>query len=235
MRSILILPAALVIAATFGSCGEEKHSYVPNMDSVATPTMVTYHVNTLISDSGYTRYNITTPIWNIFDESSDPYWTFPEGLKLVQYDLKLKPEANMRCDSAIYFSRRRLWRLDGNVVMVNVMRDSFLTQQLFWDQAAAEVYSDSFIHIVRSSHIIEGYGFTSNEQMTAYTVHNPTAIIPINREKGKGGTSTASSAEPAPQRTGERPPAPLPASQRTGNPLLNNSNVTIIQAPPQNN
>ncbi len=232
MRSILILPATLVIAAMFGSCEEEKHSYVPNMDSIKTPTMVTTHVTTLISDSGYTRYNITTPVWNMFDETSDPYWTFPEGLKLVQYDLKMKPDANMRCDSATYFSNRRLWRLDGNVIMVNVMRDSFLTQQLFWDQVRAEVYSDSFIHIVRSNHIIEGYGFTSNEQMTAYTVHKPTAIIPIDRDKDKkGGGSSAASLNADPERNSDRPSAPLPASQRSNGFIMSNDNTTIIQAP----
>jgi LPS export ABC transporter protein LptC len=207
------LPCALVAAVFIAGCEEEQHSYVPNIDSISTPTMVTTHVSTLISDSGYTRYNITTKIWNIFDESAEPYWTFPEGLKLVQYDRKMKPDANLRCDSAIYYSNRRMWRLDGDVVMVNVMRDSFLTQQLYWDQAKAEVYSDSFIHIVRSNHIIEGYGFTSNENMTAYTVHKPTAIIPLDKNKngGKNGTVQAS-----PERTGERPAAPLPASQRTG-------------------
>jgi LPS export ABC transporter protein LptC len=193
--------------------------------------MVTTHVTTLISDSGYTRYNITTPVWNMFDETADPYWTFPEGLKLVQYDLKMKPDANMRCDSAIYFSNRRLWRLDGNVVMVNVLRDSFLTQQLYWDQVKAEVYSDSFIHIVRANHIIEGYGFTSNENMTAYTVHKPTAIIPVDRNKNNGGSGTGES--PNVERSGDRPAAPIPASQRAG--MQMNPNVmqatTVVQNP----
>jgi hypothetical protein len=157
----------------------------------------------------------------MFDETSDPYWTFPEGIKLVQYDTRMKPDANMRCDSAIYYSNRRLWRLDGNVVMVNTLRDSFLTQQLYWDQMRAEVYSDSFIHIVRSNHIIEGYGFTSNENMTAYTVNKPTAIIPIDREKGKNGGSNGTT--PNVERSGDRPSAPIPASQRAG--MLMNPNV----------
>jgi hypothetical protein len=143
----------------------------------------------------------------------------------------MKPNANMVCDSAIYYSNRRLWRLDGNVIMVNTMRDSFLTQQLYWNQAKAEVYSDSFIHIVRSSHIIEGYGFTSNEKMTAYTVHHPTAIIPLDKDKNKSSKS-AGSDESAPERSGDRPSAPLPASQRTGmsimNPLLQTDNEISV-------
>ncbi|MDE6396729.1 MAG: hypothetical protein K2K84_05615, partial [Muribaculaceae bacterium] len=45
-------------------------------------------------------------------------------------------------------------------------------------------YTDSFIHIVKSDRIIEGYGFTANEQMTEYTIHHPTAIIPASSLRG---------------------------------------------------
>lgn len=186
--------AAVAIAAA--SCGDDKHSYVANLkDPMLTPTMVTTDVATFISDSGYTRYHIETPVWQMFEDLEGPFWKFPSGLDLEQYDLRQRPQARMRCDSATYFSRRRLWRLDGHVVMINTMRDTFLTEQLFWDQNRSEVYSDSFIHIVRSSHIIEGYGFTSNQNMTAYTVNRPTAIIPL--EGGRPlGSQQAQPGEP---------------------------------------
>ena len=64
--------------------------------------------------------------------------------------------------------------------MRNVDGDRFLTQQLFWDQNARKVYSDSFIHIERSDRIIEGYGFISNEQMTDYTIRRPSGIFPTS-------------------------------------------------------
>ena len=170
------LLAAAVLAAAIASCADEQeHSYVANVsDPLATPTMSTANVSTLISDSGYTRYHITAPLWNIYDDIPDPMWKFPKGLNLVNFDLEMKPAAAMRCDSATYFSQRRLWRLDGNIVMVNVQRDTFLTEQLYWDQNQCKVYSDSFIHIVRTNHIIEGYGFESNQEMTQYNVNRPT-------------------------------------------------------------
>lgn len=172
--------AVLVLAAV--ACGEKERAFVPNIsDGDNSPTMTTLDVETFISDSGYTRYHITTPTWMMFEDASEPFWRFPDGLDMQQYDLELKPDASMVCDSAIYFSRKRLWRLDGHVVMVNTMRDTFLSQQLFWDQAKRKVYTDSFIHIVRSDRTIEGYGFDSNENMTAYTINRPTAIIPVNR------------------------------------------------------
>lgn len=196
------------------ACGEERHSYVPNAGDSA-PTMTTADVSTFISDSGYVRYHITTPVWEMYEESKDPYWRFPEGLELEQYDLKMQPEANIRSDSATYFSRRRLWRLDGHVVMVNVDGDSFLTQQLFWDQQKKKVYSDSFIHIVRTDRVIEGYGFTSNENMTAYNVNRPTGIIPVERNareaKAAEADTTATDSTAAPK---SRRAAPKRASQR---------------------
>ncbi len=208
-----------VATATVTSCSDdEHHSYVANItDPAKTPTMSTADVSTLISDSGYTRYHITADRWDIYDDTEDPTWIFPYGLQLENYDLLMHPAATLVCDSATYYSKRRLWRLDGNIVMVNVKRDTFLTQQLFWDQNRAEVYCDSFIHIVRTNHIIEGYGFTSDQTMSAYRVNRPTAIIPINRTTASQtpapATDTADSAAPGLDPSG-RPQAPEPASVR---------------------
>lgn len=186
LRALPAAVAALFVCASLTvGCSPEEKRYVPNsLGGELTPTMATTDVTTLISDSGYTRYKITTPNWLMFEDASEPFWKFPVGLELEQYDADMNPESNVICDSATYFSRMRLWRLDGNVVMVNTLRDSFLTQQLFWDQNSQKIYSDSFIHIVRSDRIIEGYGFESTQNMMEYTVHKPTAILPAERRPG---------------------------------------------------
>lgn len=184
MRRLPFLIAFLVAAACLWSCGEDRHSFVANV-SERVPTMSTTDVSTFISDSGYTRYHITTPLWQMFEETPQPYWRFPAGLHLEQYDENMRPAADVTCDSATYLSNRRLWQLDGNVVMVNTQRDSFLTQQLFWDQQRRLVYSDSFIHIVRADRIIEGYGFESNQEMTFYSVNRPTGIFAAKRPDDK--------------------------------------------------
>ncbi len=188
---------AIMAAVTLGACSESERTYVGNLiDPQTMPTMRTESVRTLISDSGYTRYEITAPLWLMYDEASDPKWTLPEGLHVQQYDDFFKPSATIDCDSATYFSDKRLWRLDGDVVMVNTLRDTFLTQQLFWDQSASSVYSDSFIHIVRQDRTIEGYGFRSNEQMTRFTVDRIQAIIPMRDMRG-GGSQAQAETEPA--------------------------------------
>ena len=216
MRRLPAIAIAAAALASAWSCKEERQSFVPDVNGAAVPTMTTRDVSTFISDSGYTRYHITTPVWQMFEDAPEPFWKFPEGMHLEQYDEQLRPAANIVCDSATYHSRRRLWQLDGNVVMVNTLRDSFLTQQLFWDQARQLVYSDSFIHIVRSDRIIDGYGFESNQNMTAYTVNRPTGIIPVSRPGAQpaanaGHDTLPAAAAPsatAPARASERQPAP---------------------------
>ncbi len=214
MRLLPVAAFALIIVA---ACGEKERSYVPNIgDGDTSPTMSTFDVETFISDSGYTRYHISTPVWMMYDEALEPFWRFPDGLNMQQYDLAMNPDATMDCDSAVYFSRKRLWRLDGHVMMVNTLRDTFLSQQLFWDQVKRQVYTDSFIHIVRSDRIIEGYGFESNENMTAYTIRRPTAILPVRRnapatDETEEPDSAVTPVRTSPTRT--TPPRPRPSER----------------------
>ncbi len=207
-RGMRRLPALALALVAIAACGEKERSYVANVgDGDTSPTMTTFEVETFISDSGYTRYHISTPEWRMYEEASEPFWKFPEGLELQQFDLQLKPDATMVCDSAIFYSRKRLWQLDGHVMMVNTLRDTFLSQQLFWDQAKRQVFTDSFIHIVRSDRIIEGYGFESNENMTAYTINRPRAILPVegfNNGRTAPADSTAAPDSAAAQTTDRR-------------------------------
>lgn len=212
--TILIMIASLLLA----SCEEERHYYVANIGNDGdVPTMSTTDVNTFISDSGYTKYYIRTDLWDMYDECNDPYWKFPTGVELEQYDNKHNIESTLRCDSARYFTQKRIWKLDGNVVMVNVERDSFLTNQVFWDQTRRKIFSDSFVHIVKSDRIIEGYGFDSNEQMTMYTVKRPTGIFPVNQKNDAQASAEEAAADAEASQEGvSLRPAPRPASQRTG-------------------
>lgn len=216
MRALPLMILLMIATLLLASCEEEKHYYVPNIgNNGEVPTMSTLDVNTFISDSGYTKYFIRTDIWDMYDECNDPFWKFPTGVELEQYDNGHNIESTLRCDSARYFTQKRIWKLDGNVVMVNVQNDTFLTNQVFWDQTHRKIFSDSFVHIVKTDRIIEGYGFESNEQMTVYTVKRPTGIFPVNKEQNAQAEEAAADAEAAEEGVSLRP-APRPASQRTG-------------------
>ncbi len=174
------------------SCGDSKKEFVNiTIDHETTPTMKTLDVETMISDSGIIRYKITAPKWLVFDEAKDPRWNFSDGLHLEKYDNELNIDATFDCDSAKYLSQRKLWKFTGSVHALNVEKDRFDTELLFWDQQDKKVYTDSFIHIEKSDRIIEGYGFVSNETMTDYHINRVSGIFPINEARKQNNDSTA--------------------------------------------
>lgn len=180
MRRVLALALA---AGLIGFCGcreKTKLNVASGINTDTMPTMQTVNIATLISDSGVTQYKIVAPLWKVYEEAEDPYWSFPNGIYLKKFDRNMKVIATIAADSAKYFKNRRLWRLDGNVEVKKLPKDLFLTQQVYWDQRLRQVYSDSFIHIENETHMLEGQGFRSNEQFTVYNIVRPTGIFPVN-------------------------------------------------------
>ncbi|MDE7081741.1 MAG: LPS export ABC transporter periplasmic protein LptC [Muribaculaceae bacterium] len=218
VSAVLAVASALIV----GGCREEtKVDVASSLHPDRMPTMTTHNVSTMISDSGVTQYKIVAPLWEVYDEGADPHWRFPEGLYLRKYDRKFNVIATIAADSAIYFKKLNLWRLDGHVEVTKVPGELFLSQQVFWDQNKAIVYSDSFIHIENATHMMEGYGFHARQDFTEYSIKRPMGIFPAQRDNLRSGTgaSTASPASPAAGRSHD-PVAPaqgmtqVPAASR---------------------
>lgn len=208
MRHILtVITMAGLLSTAFSACdGDSKNTLDITVDPETTPTMLTHDVSTLISDSGITRYHITAPVWYVFSEAKAPKWTFPRGVFMEKFDDNMQRDATVECDSATYFEKRRLWRLDGNVRIMNVRNERFLTEQLFWDQRSQRVYSDSFIHIERQDRIIEGYGFNSNDRLSEYQVNRVSGIFPVEQfTPGNGTLHESASPQAAPDTVAPSP------------------------------
>lgn len=178
-----LLPLAFVLLILSVACREEKKVDVAaGLNPAKMATMTTKNISTLISDSGVIQYKIVAPLWQVFDEVDTPYWFFPKGLFLQKYDPYFQVIATVAADSARYFKNQRLWRLEGHVEMTKMPKDLFLSERVFWDQRQGRIYSDTFIHIENATHVLEGTGFVSNENLTQYRILNPEGIFPVNRD-----------------------------------------------------
>ena len=151
-------------------------------DRASMPGLDASYVTTLISDSGITRYRITTPTWQIYDKANPVYWEFPDGIYLEKFNPDFEVNTWLCSDYAYYDEQAQLWELRGNVRSMNADSEFFETPQLFWNQKTERIYSDSTISITRESSIIQGIGFQSNQELTKYTILNPTGVFPIKDE-----------------------------------------------------
>lgn len=155
------------------SCTEQKSHTAPAVrDSDSASLMVSYGVNTLISDSGVIKYRIVSERWEVNTIKNPPRWIFEKGIFMEQYDKTFHVEGFIQADSAWYYDQQKLWELRGRVSIRNVNGLIFNSEELFWDGIRHEFYSHKFSRLVTPERTLEGTYFRSDEQMMHYEVSN---------------------------------------------------------------
>ena len=119
----MALPILLAFQFSFLmiSCDEAQEHTAPaiyDRDSVS--MMVSYGVNTLISDSGIIKYKIVTERWDVNMIKQPTRWTFEKGVFFEQFDQNFHVEAYVQADTAWYYDQQKLWHLRGRVRIRNV-------------------------------------------------------------------------------------------------------------------
>lgn len=173
LKFLALLPLICVLSAVLTSCDqpvEHTAHAVNERDSV--PMMVSYGVNTLISDSGIIKYRIVAERWEVNQNKKPSRWYFDKGLFLEQFDEKFHVEAYIQCDTAYYYDQQRLWELRSRVRILTKDGLRFSSEQLYWDQVRHELYSYTFSRLVTPERTLQGTYFRSDEKMSKYLVSN---------------------------------------------------------------
>ncbi len=173
LRLLALATLSWMLAIAMVSCDKPVEHTAPAInvkDSV--PMMVSYGVNTLISDSGVIKYRIVTERWEVNQNKKPSRWYFDKGLFLEQFDEKFHVEAYVQCDTAYYYDQQRLWELRSRVRILTKDGLRFSSEQLYWDEIRHELYSFTFSRLVTPERTLQGTYFRSDERMTKYFVSN---------------------------------------------------------------
>ena len=188
-KYILLWIVGIVLMA---SCEEQKEHTAPAVhDRDSASMMISYGVNTLISDSGVIKYRIVTERWEVNTVRNPSRWIFEKGLFFEQFDEKFHVQSYIQCDTAYYYDQKKLWELRSRVSILTKDGLRFTSQQLFWDQASHELYSNVPSHLVTPDRTLEGTYFRSDERMTRYFVSNSRGSFEKTDIAGKGDTITS--------------------------------------------
>ena len=207
LRSAFYILSVLLFLS---ACQERREHTAPAVnprDSVS--MMVSYGVNTLVSDSGMMKYRIVAECWEVNQVRNPSRWIFEKGLFLEQFDEKFHVEAYVQCDTAYYFDQQKLWELRGRVRVRTVDGLRFSSEELYWDQNEHELYSYVYSRLVTPDREMEGTYFLSDERMTHYTISNSKGSF----VKGEMGNSEGDSILVAPDTVKAKkrlPTAPAP-------------------------
>ncbi len=155
------------------SCNDVQEHTAPAIhDRDSASMMVSYGVNTLISDSGIIKYRIVTERWDVNTVRQPSRWTFEKGVFFEQFDEKFHVQAYVQADTAWYFDQKKLWHLRGRVRIRNVNGLIYTSEELYWDGLRHELYSNVFSKVVTPERTMEGTYFLSDERMSHYIVSN---------------------------------------------------------------
>ena len=175
---------AVVLFFFLAACSKGKTV----IDSVALdvqtlPSIHSEDVSCLVSDSGITRNRLTAKVFDLYD-SNDPkksYWYFPKGCYVEQFDSLFNVEGSIEADTVYYYDKKKLWHAIGNVKAMNLQKEKFETQELFWDENLGKIYSSQAIRVEKTDGtVILGKGFESNQAMTDYHIFKTYGIFYIS-------------------------------------------------------
>ena len=171
LKILYLLGVSVVLMVL--SCTEQKaHTAAAVRDRDSASMMVSYGVNTLISDSGVIKYRIVTERWDVNTIKNPTRWTFEKGIFMEQFDENFHIEGYIHADTAWYFDQKKLWELRGRVSIRNVNGLVFNSEELWWDGIRHEFYSYKFSRVVTPERTLEGTYFRSDERMAHYEVTN---------------------------------------------------------------
>ena len=210
----------VICGLSYVSCDQaQEHTAPPIYDRDSASAMISYGVNTLISDSGVIKYRIVTERWDINTVRQPTRWTFEKGVFFEQFDEKFHVQAYIQADTAWYFDQQKLWHLRGRVHVRNVNGLVYTSEELFWDGMRHELYSNVFSRVVTPERTLQGTYFRSDERMTHYFVSNSKgSFMPddmMGGEEEKKPTEPADTTKPAPPM--RQPAAPRAASPKPAN------------------
>ena len=171
MRHLLGVVTGVFAFLTFFACEEGVEHTAPAINEKdSASVMISYGVNTLISDSGITKYRIVSEQWEVNQARQPSRWIFEKGIFFEQFDLAMHIQSYIQADTAYYYDVMRLWELRGRVRILTKAGVKFSSEQLFWDERSHELYSNKFSHLITPDKELQGNRFRSDERMTKYSV-----------------------------------------------------------------
>ena len=102
---------------------------------------------------------------------------FEKGIKVFVYNQSLDTIATISADFAVQNKNQQLVEVRKNVILNNLNQEELVTEKLFWNRESKTIYTDDFVTLHTQNQIIMGFGFTSDQYFSTYSLSNITGTI----------------------------------------------------------
>jgi len=169
-----------LVLSLFGC--ENNIEVIKNMTNIKDiPSVSANEMEILYSDSAKVKMKVVAKTLNKFTNPEKQYIEFPNGITIYKYDSVTQIEAVIKSNYAIYYESKKLWEARDNVVAKNLKKDEQLySEELFWDQNKAIIYSNKFTKIINADGVFFGDGgFQSKEDLSSWKLFSIKGTVNI--------------------------------------------------------
>lgn len=162
------LASLIIIGLVFFSC-EDNFKAVQKLSAEGEniPIGTAYDINLKYTDSAKLVANlISSKMVDYTNDKLIPFSEFPEGITLHLFS-KTNQQSTIIADYGIYYQKKKLIDLRGNVIVTNDTKDSLFTNQLYYYEKLEWVFTDQPTKYKRSSDNEYSYsqGFDSDKDL----------------------------------------------------------------------
>ncbi len=138
-----ILPVIVSLAALY-SCTNDMEMVNKIIDPEEDPDLTATNIEVLYSDSARLQMKLIAPLVKQYESVKEPREEFPEGIHVWFYEKTGELKAEITANWAKNNQLTKIWEARDNVVLINSDGAKLETEQMFWDQQKAIVYSEKF-------------------------------------------------------------------------------------------
>jgi LPS export ABC transporter protein LptC len=177
-----LLLAISVVSLLTSSC-EKKLNNIPKSEIINLPSLATYDLETILTDSGLVQLIMTTPVVEQYENIEKPYSEFRQGIKVYFFDGTNDTMAMVTSRYAKYVTADKLWELKDSVIVLDDKNVKLETELLYWSQEKDLIYTDRFVKLTDEDKIMTGLGFEADSHLKTKVIKKPWAIIYLSEEE----------------------------------------------------
>lgn len=184
-RNIALLGSSMLIGWLLPACQNDIEK-INAFNFDASQPSVTYHnVEFEYTDTAKLQAKLITTKVDYYLNTEDPYYEFPNGIKVLFYDQNEAVKSIITSKYAIYRVKAELFEVRDSVVSRNIQEDQQVeSEQMFWDQPKKLIYSNVFTKISDEDGVHFGEkGFEAAQDLSYYRLIGGSGNVRVKDEE----------------------------------------------------
>jgi LPS export ABC transporter protein LptC len=174
----------LALCGGLCSCANDMKTVNKIIDPEEEPDLTAYNVELLYSDSARLQMKLKAPFVQQYAGKKDPRDEFPQGVHVWMYEKTGELKAEIVANWALHDHTTKIWEAKSNVVITNSEGQQIETEQFFWDQKKAEVYSTISTKWTFPNGTVQvgKKGMWAKQDFTGYKLFSGSGPLVLNQE-----------------------------------------------------